>query len=67
MSAPTEPDTRRLLLTVEEAAEALSLGKTKVYELIGEGLLRTVSVGRARRVPVDALHEFVTSLTDERR
>lgn len=67
MSAPTEPDTRRLLLTVEEAAEALSLGKTKVYELIGGGLLRTVTVGRARRVPADALHEFVTSLTDERR
>lgn len=62
MSADTEPDTPRLLLTVEEAAEALSLGKTKAYELIRDGQLSTVRIGRARRVPIEALDAFVASL-----
>lgn len=61
MSA-TDADRTRLLLTVEEAAEALSLGKTKVYELISAGQIETVQIGRSRRVPVDALDAFVRRL-----
>ena len=52
-----------LLLTVEEAARRLSLGRTKVYEELATGRLRSVQVGRARRIPVDALAEYVASLT----
>lgn len=48
-----------VLLTVEQAAEALALGRTKVYELLDSGSLRSVKIGRARRIPVDALAEFV--------
>jgi excisionase family DNA binding protein len=48
-----------VLLTVEEAAEALALGRTKVYELLDAGALRSIKIGRARRIPVEALHEFV--------
>ena len=48
-----------VLLTVEEAADALALGRTKVYELLDAGALRSIKIGRARRIPVEALHEFV--------
>lgn len=62
MSTDTDADLPRLLLTVEEAAEALSLGKTKVYELISAGEIQTIQIGRARRVAVEALTDFVRSL-----
>ena len=54
----------KLLLTPEEAAEALSLGRTKVYQLIGEGRLRSVRIGKSRRVPASALAELVDHLGD---
>jgi excisionase family DNA binding protein len=44
-----------VLLTVEEAADALALGRTKVYELLDAGALRSIKIGRARRIPVEAL------------
>ena len=52
----------KLLLEPEEAAEVLSIGRSKVYELIGTGELASVRIGTSRRVPADALVEFVTQL-----
>jgi len=54
----------KLLLTIEEAADQLSIGRTKAYELVGTGRLETVSIGRCRRVPVQALAEFVRQLRE---
>ena len=53
----------KVRLTPEEAAEALSLGRTKVYELIREGALRSVRIGKCRRVPATALSEFVERIS----
>lgn len=61
----TLQDVPRRLHLVEEAAEALSLSRTMVYELIRTGELRSVKVGRARRVPADAIDEFVANLLAE--
>jgi excisionase family DNA binding protein len=52
----------KVLLTPEEAADALSLGRTTVYGLMSDGALRSVKIGRARRVPADALTDFVGGL-----
>jgi excisionase family DNA binding protein len=52
----------KLLLKPEEAAEALSIGRSKVYELIGTGELASVRIGACRRIPADALVEFVSRL-----
>jgi excisionase family DNA binding protein len=54
--------TEKLLLTVEEAAERLSIGRTKAFELIASGELESVVIGRARRVPVQALEPFIAAL-----
>ena len=49
----------RRLIRVEEAAQALSLGRSKTWELISSGELPTVRIGRAVRVPVRALDEWL--------
>jgi excisionase family DNA binding protein len=51
-----------LLLTVEQAAERLQLGRTTVYALISSGELESVTVGRLRRIPAEALPEYVSRL-----
>lgn len=52
----------KLLLTPEETAQVLGIGRTKVYELILTGVLESVKIGNCRRVPADAVSEFVASL-----
>ena len=42
-----------------EAARKLSIGRTLTYELIGSGQLEVVHIGRATRVPIDAVYAFV--------
>ncbi|HEX3611741.1 MAG TPA: excisionase family DNA-binding protein [Sporichthyaceae bacterium] len=51
-----------VLLTVDDAAHALAIGRTKIYELLDAGTLRSIKIGRARRIPIDAVHEFVRSI-----
>jgi excisionase family DNA binding protein len=51
-----------LLYRVDEAAVALRLSRSVLYELIRTGQLRTVKAGRRRLVPVAALDEYVDSL-----
>lgn len=53
-----------LLLTPEEAARRLSIGRTTIYALIAHGDLSSVNVGRCRRIPVSALRSFVVQLGD---
>lgn len=54
-----------VLYRVEEAAEAMRISRSVIYELIRSDRLRTVKVGRSRRVPVDALAECIALLTEE--
>ena len=54
----------RLLLTVPEAAEALAISRSKLYELIAAGLVRSVRIDGSRRVPVEALESYVGALLD---
>lgn len=64
MSTP-EPVARRLL-TPSEAATALSIGRSKVYELILSRHLESVKIGAARRVPAEALDAYIASLRSPR-
>ena len=59
MEQPSLFDSEPILLTVVEAARKLSIGRTLTYELIGSGQLEVVHIGRATRVPIDAVHAFV--------
>jgi len=45
----------RYLVSIERAAEALSIGRSKTYQLINDGKLLTVTIGRRRLVRADSV------------
>ena len=59
MESPKEIAPQRLLLRISEVAEALGIGRTKIYEMIATGELPTVRVGRAVRISVTTLQKWV--------
>jgi excisionase family DNA binding protein len=56
-----------LLVRPEDAATLLGLGRTKVYELMRSGALRSVRIGGLRRIPATALADFVAQLEQRER
>lgn len=56
------PQPASVLLTVEETAAALRIGRTKVYELLKGGDLGSVTIGRRRLVPMREVHRFADDL-----
>lgn len=44
-----------LLCSIPDAAAALGLGRSKVYELIGAGQLETINIGRRRLIRVESV------------
>lgn len=59
MSALETTTRERLAYSIADACAALSLGKTTVYALIGEGKLRTRKVGGRTLIPAASLHAFI--------
>ncbi|MGW4752009.1 helix-turn-helix domain-containing protein [Streptomyces chartreusis] len=55
----------RILYRTAEAAEQLGISVTTTKALISTGELRSIRIGRARRVPDDALREYVRRLDAE--
>ena len=55
----------RLLYRVPEACELLSLSRSRVFELLRSGELRSVKQGRTRLIPKSALVAFVASLDEQ--
>lgn len=47
------------LITVTETMRRLSLGRTKVYELLADGHLQSIKIGRSRRILVQSVEAFV--------
>jgi excisionase family DNA binding protein len=44
-----------LLCSISDAAAMLSIGRSKMYELISEGKVTTVSIGRRRLVRCESI------------
>jgi excisionase family DNA binding protein len=57
-------DPPRVLLTVEAAADRLAIGRTSMFALVKSGAVKSVLVGRCRRVPLDELDAYVVRLTE---
>jgi excisionase family DNA binding protein len=55
----------KMLCRVEEAAAMLSIGRTAAWELVRTHKLKSVKIGRTRRVPLQALEEYIQQLMDE--
>ncbi|MEV6491497.1 helix-turn-helix domain-containing protein [Actinoplanes sp. NPDC051633] len=50
------------LLRVEDAAKLLNIGRSAVYDLIRSGRLRSVKIGKSRRIPREAVDEVIATL-----
>ena len=48
-----------------QAAEALAISRSKLYELLAAGLVRSVRIDGSRRVPVEALETYIATLLDQ--
>jgi excisionase family DNA binding protein len=62
MSVNVATSATKLLLTVEEAAERLGIGRTLMYSLIRTGEVCSVHIGRLRRVRLEDLERFAAGL-----
>ncbi|MCZ4536963.1 excisionase family DNA-binding protein [Gordonia terrae] len=49
------------LLKPAEAFERLGVANTKGYAILKSGALRSVKIGRNRRIPEDAIDEFIAN------
>lgn len=50
--------TDRYTLSIKDAREALGLGRTTIYKLIGDGTLQTITVGRRRLILARSIQEL---------
>ncbi len=55
-------DPSLMLLTVEEAARRLRIGRTTCFRLVLAGEIESVTVGRLRRIPANAVPAYVAML-----
>jgi len=51
------------LLTVQEAAQLLRIGRSLAYHLVARGEIPAIRLGKAIRIPRDALNEWVVEQT----
>lgn len=61
LAAEEEPRRQRLLLTISEAAEQLTISRTEMWRMIRRGFIPIVKIGRLTRIRPEALVAFVDS------
>lgn len=52
----------KTLLSIPDFMASTGLGRTKTYELIGNGELETVTIGRRRMIPAKSLDAWIDRL-----
>ena len=57
-----QPSLAPLLLTIPDAARVLAIGRTTMYELVADGAIEVVHIGRCARVPTEAIRDFLMQL-----
>ncbi|WOX23855.1 helix-turn-helix domain-containing protein [Streptomyces solicathayae] len=53
------------LLTVPEVMVRLKVGRSTVYDLIRSRRLTSITIGRSRRIPADAVRDFIDDQIEE--
>ena len=54
-----------ILLTIPEAQRVAAIGRTTLYDLMGQGAIRSVKVGTRRLVVFASLRDWIASLGSE--
>jgi excisionase family DNA binding protein len=53
------PTSEPLLLTVGQAAHRLGISRSLLYELLAAGDIESITIGRLRRIPTEALTTYI--------
>ncbi|MFF2960973.1 helix-turn-helix domain-containing protein [Streptomyces sp. NPDC057963] len=53
------------LLTVPEVMTRLKLERSTIYDLIRSRRLTSITIGRSRRIPADAVRDFIVDQIEE--
>jgi excisionase family DNA binding protein len=61
MDAATVGGAPDRLLDIESASAMLGIGRSRLYDEIGAGRLRSIKVGRRRLVPSGAVADFIAA------
>jgi excisionase family DNA binding protein len=59
LSIDNQHDITRITVRVPEALTMIGLGRSKFYELINDGEIEIIKVGKATLIVVESLHSFV--------
>jgi excisionase family DNA binding protein len=55
-----------LLLTVEQSAKLVGIGRTTAYALVKSGEWRTIKIGRLRRLTREILEDWIAQKVSDR-
>jgi excisionase family DNA binding protein len=55
----------KALLTIDEAAQRLGIGRSHAYIYVMKGEIESVKLGRSRRVPASAIEDFIRRLRED--
>jgi excisionase family DNA binding protein len=58
-------ESKPILVSVADTANMLSIGRTAAWELVRKQKIKSVKIGRTRRVPMVAIQEYIERLMDE--
>jgi excisionase family DNA binding protein len=51
-----------IAVSINDAAKALGLGRTSIYQMIADGRLEALKLGRRRLVTVDSIRQLVAAM-----
>ena len=54
-----------ILVTVQDTAAMLSIGRTAAWELVRKHKIKSIKIGRTRRVPIAAIQEYIARLLED--
>ena len=54
------------MFTPRQVAHVLMLSRAKTYQLLADGAIPSVKIGRSRRVPARLLDQYIESLGSDR-
>lgn len=60
-NAPEEPIT----YTIIGAARKLGIGKSKIYELIKDGEIKPIMIGKSPRVPLEEINKYSSNYNSD--
>lgn len=59
-SIPSDGLDDRLAVSPSEACRLMSIGRTHLYELLDAAHLKSIKIGRSRRILMKSIHDFLS-------